>query len=187
MSRVPSGKTALGLTAITLLAMVFVSPAAFALPSATASIIFSPPSCSQPGCIGFNIQFTVTQDTNCPSDGFYSGDETITPPSGSPFTGSFPTTACGSSVYGINGIHPIEGQDVCAIPFAGTWTYEFKGTTYDAAGAPVAAFDVTKTYTVNPCTSAPEFPLGLALLFVLLVPALLVLRKRTLSFGKMSV
>jgi hypothetical protein len=159
--------------------LVATIPAALAIPTADASIMFSPPSCAQPGCTGFNIQFTVVQDSNCPSGGFYSGTETVTPPGGSPSTLTLPTTACGSSVIENNGIHPPEGVNVCTIPFAGTWTYEFSGSTQNAAGAGVSVFDVTNTYTVTPCApSVPEFPAGLALLVAVSVPLLLILRSR---------
>ena len=131
--------------------LVLGMPVALAVPTATTSLVFSPPSCAQPGCTNFNITFTVTQDSNCPAGGFYTGTETITPPGGSPSSSSFPPTACGSSIVGSNGIHPVSGQDVCTIPFAGTWTYEFSGQTHVATGASVVVFDVTGTYTVTPC------------------------------------
>jgi hypothetical protein len=57
-------------------------------------------------------------------------------------------------------------------------------------GCPPATFDSTPNTGIGSyvaptgCTStgAPEFPLGFALLFAVMIPALLVLRKKTLSF-----
>jgi len=44
---------------------------------------------------------------------------------------------------------------------------------------------IQQTGSTNP--SVPDFPLGLALLFTIKVPALLVLRKKAMSFRRLSV
>ena len=55
-----------------------------------------------------------------------------------------------------------------------------QGAAYDYAGAPTP-FDVTVHYVVSCPAGVPEFPLGVALLLGIMVPALLVLKKRALA------
>ena len=43
------------------------------------------------------------------------------------------------------------------------------------------------TFTITNPSSVPQFPLGFVILFVILIPALLVLKERMLSLGRLSV
>jgi hypothetical protein len=63
-------------------------------------------------------------------------------------------------------------------------TYEFT----PVGGGPTEITSICEDFIVGGSTSsAPEFPLGLALLIAIAVPALLALRKKTLSVGTVSV
>ena len=70
--------------------------------------------------------------------------------------------------------------------FTDTATLHLDGSFYEECGATFASTPNLGVGTYYPPTgcaasSVPQFPLGLALLFALLVPALLLLRKRTIS------
>jgi hypothetical protein len=147
---------------------------------ADASIIVPATSCGFPSCLGFDATLSVAQNDQCPSGGTYTGYLVRSGPQGSG-TGPVGPISCGDTVAFIGGaIHPVYPENGCDLPFAGTYNFEFYGETQDAAGAPVASFDVKNSYTVLPCVSVPQFPLGMTVLFALTVPTL-ILVKRGLS------
>ena len=164
------------------LALGVVAPA-FAAPAPS----FSPPSCTEPPCTTFTALFTYGIDSACVSGGFYSlTGETTTLPDGTVETA--PSNALGTWNCGVIGFAQPFGDFTnhgAPPPACGTYTFEFVGDTYNAAGGPVP-FDVTVHYVVSCPTGAPEFPLGIALLFAIMVPAMLVLRKRILAPGLLA-
>jgi len=166
-----------------------IAPLALAT-SADAQIMYAPTSCAPPGCIGFTVTFSVTQNDQCPSGGSVTGTVTESGPLGSnSFTVTNPSDPsqplpCGTPLTQSLGVHPVYPQTACDIPFAGTYSFEFSGSTQDAAGAPISgsSFDVKSTYVIPPCASVPQFPLGMAMLFALTIPLLLALRRRGPAF-----
>ena len=162
----------MALVAVSLVALGF-APAVFAAPTVT----FLPPSCSEPSCLGFNVNFTVTVDSNCPSSGgFYTFTYAVTYPNGLTATsaGSYGPFPCGSTQsFAPTGPHP--GGLMC-----GTYSFEFKGTTYSATGAPLSTFDKTASITVGCPASVPEFGLPATMVAAVSLLALVLLRGRLL-------
>ena len=170
-----------------------IAPLAMATTPPDATITFSPTSCAPPSCIGFGVTFLVAQNDQCPSGGFVTGAVTESGPLGSttfsvynPSDTSEPLP-CGTSLGQLLGVHPLYPATACDLSFAGTYTFEFSGTTYGPTGGPVGIFDVKATYFVPPCTSVPQFPLGMAALFALAIPMFLALRKWGPAFKAHSV
>ena len=170
-------------TLATMIALGF-APLALAVTPADATITYSPASCAPPGCIGFTVTFLVSQNDQCPAGGSVAGTVTESGPLGSNTFSVFnpidtgQPLPCGTPLSQLFGVHPVFPNTACSVPFAGTYNFEFSGSTDDPAGAPTGAvFDVTSTYTIPPCVSVPQFPLGMAALFALVIPLLLVLRR----------
>lgn len=165
------GKTAIAIASGIALLLTAGVPVAFATSGIT-SISPNPINEGQATTITVNVDVQST----CPSGDSYQGDVQVTDPGGTSYNVQLGTdTPCGSS---FTLVYPTA--------FSGASTSTC-GTYAVSAGASVNSGQyelgfTVQYFSVNCPNSAPEFPLGLALLFALAVPALLVLRKRASSF-----
>jgi len=176
-------RVAMLVTTVLMLALGF-APLALATTPANASIMFSPTSCAPPGCIGFSATYLVAQNAQCPAGGTVTGTISESGPTGSV---TFPVynpgdtgqpLPCGTPIIQAIFVHPVYPKTACDLSFAGTYKFEFSGSTQEPTGAPTgSSFDVKTTYVVPPCVSVPQFPFGMAVLFALAIPGLLVLKK----------
>jgi hypothetical protein len=90
----------------------------------------------------------------------------------------------GPNTYGIYNNGVVTNTGTIQTVFA---TTGITGTVFNACGGEITGFADYIQQAGCTTSSVPEFPFGLALLFTIMVPALLVLRKKAMSFRRLSV